>query len=247
MYARPKEAHMAQTKTKKKTKKETTASVLNVVFVWDMSGSMMAVYAAALEGAGQYISDLRSDKNAENIRMSITAFDTVFERWHEDVTLSDIPDTFANRWQPRGMTALNDAVADAIVQLDEKMKGARAGERALVVVLTDGAENSSREYGGVEGAQRLAALIKEREETGRWTFVYLGAGKPSEVAHVAATYNIPRGNTMSYAATPDGVSDSYRAMSHMTVAAAASPMGATNTAFADAGFSSVDEQEEESK
>lgn len=238
---------MAQTKTKKTAnRKKTATKMLNIVFVWDMSGSMSPLHASALEGATGYISDLAADKNAKNMRISITAFDTVFEKWFVDCPVGEVPlSELTTRYQPRGWTALNDAVADAIFTMDEKVKD--TDEKVLIVVLTDGHENSSKEYPAPHGTAALAELVKAREKTGRWTFVYLGAGKPSEVAHVAASYNIPRGNTMSYAATAEGMGESYRAVSHMTVTAAASPGGATNTAFADAGFQSVDEQEEEGK
>jgi uncharacterized protein YegL len=236
-----------KTKTTKRQTKKETPSILNVALVWDMSGSMGSVYGAAIEGAGQYMADLRKDENTENIRMSITIFDTVFERWYEDALLSEIPANFTNRYQPRGMTALNDAVADAIVSLDERMKGDRAEERALVVVLTDGLENSSREYGGVNGAARLAELIKSYEDTGRWTFVYLGTGKPADVAAVAQTYNIPVANTMSYEHDSAGTEHVFAAASGVTRTLSHSKRGQTVTAMADAGYKSTEEQEEEGK
>lgn len=237
---------MPKTKTKtRKSKKATTT--LNVVLVWDMSGSMGPLRMSALEGATNYITDLLKDENASKMRLSITAFDTIFERWYEDMPLGEIPvDALRNLYHPRGWTALNDAVADSIFTMDERLKGDRAEERALIVVLTDGLENSSKEYGGVEGTKALADLIKQREETGRWTFVYLGAGKPAEVAAVAASYNIPRGNTVSYAATPQGTAESFNHVRGATIAvAAAAPMASTRTVFADAGLKSVEEQEEE--
>lgn len=231
---------MAQTKTKTK-KKIPTTGMLNVVLVWDKSGSMQPLRLSAVEGATSYISDLLKDKNAKKIRMSITAFDTSFNRWFEDLPLGEIPlQELSALYQPEGWTALNDAVADTIFSLDKKMA---EGERALVVVLTDGLENSSQEYGGFDGTQALANLIKEREATGHWTFIYLGAGKPAEVAAVAATYNIARGNTMSYAHTSEGVHTTSVAMAASTSALAGSARGQTSTAFADAGLESVEEQE----
>lgn len=235
---------MPKTKTKATTKKKAATKTLNIVFVWDMSGSMAMLYSSALEGATGYIRDLAADKNAKNMRISITAFDTVFEKWFVDCPVGEVPiSELTAKYQPRGWTALNDAVADAIFTMDEKVKD--SDEKVLIVVLTDGLENSSKEYPAPHGTKALAELVKLRELTGRWTFVYLGAGKPSEVAHVAATYNIPRGNTMSYAATDEGMGKSYAAITHATVAVAAAPAGSTISAFKDAGFQSVEEQEEE--
>lgn len=239
---------MPKTKTKPTAKKATESTILNVALVWDMSGSMGIVRESAVEGAGDYISKLATDEVAENIRFSLVAFDTVFERWYTDAKLSEV-DTgkISAQYMPRGMTALNDAVADAIAQMDERLTGDRSDERVLIVVLTDGQENSSREYGGPGGTSRLAALVKAKEETGRWTFVYLGAGSPEAVINTAARYNIPAGNTRAYAGgTASGQSASFASMSVGTVASAVpGAAGATTDWFSDAGLKSAEEQESE--
>lgn len=240
---------MAQVKAKAR-KKKTDTSILNVALIWDMSGSMGSVWYSAIEGANDYIHKLRDDPTVENMRFSVTVFDTVFERWHEDVMIDEIPIFTDASYAPRGMTALNDAVADAIVSLDERLKEERADERVLIVVLTDGEENSSKEYGGPEGTARLAELIRNKEKTGKWTFVYLGAGSPDQVVATATAYNIPAGNAASYAATHKGTGQTFAMASVVTstLSGATGPSGSrgsTGEAFRDAGFKSALEQKSE--
>lgn len=235
---------MAKTKTKT-SRRKTANKILNVALVWDMSGSMNAVRDAAIEGANDYIHKLRLDENVENMRFSVTAFDTVFEKWFEDALIGEIPN-FTDRYQPRGYTALNDAVAHTIFGMEERLKGERADESVLIVVLTDGLENSSQEYGGIDGTRALAEIIKRKEETGHWTFVYLGAGSPASVKLVAQSYNIPTGNAASYAAaSPQATSHTFAAVGRITGQMATASSTSTRTAMADAGYKSVEDQKDE--
>ena len=51
----------------------------------------------------------------------------------------------------------------------------RDDEKVLVVVMTDGLENSSTDYDAVA----VAELVRRYDERPNWTFVYLGAGHES--------------------------------------------------------------------
>lgn len=44
-------------------------------------------------------------------------------------------------------------------------------ERAIVVIVTDGEENSSHEY----TKAKIQELVKARQDSGKWAFIYLGA------------------------------------------------------------------------
>lgn len=68
---------------------------------------------------------------------------------------------------PGGSTALHDAIVFAMEDLERT-----AADRYLVVVLTDGENNSSRTT-----RDELRAAIAEREARGNWTFVYLSAAE----------------------------------------------------------------------
>jgi hypothetical protein len=74
----------------------------------------------------------------------------------------------------------------------------------LVVVVTDGEENSSQKYGlRNEGPERMAALIKELEETKRWTFVYLCANV--DPTKIQKTLGLSANNVRGFAASSHGV------------------------------------------
>lgn len=142
----------------------------HVLLITDMSGSMGLLAADVRGGFNSYIDELRADTDGK-YRLSVTLFDTSFMSLCTAARLRDVPALTEANYRPRGMTALMDAVGKTIAEF-EAATTLGAADRVLVVVQTDGAENSSREF----TREHIAALIKEREATGRWSFVFLGAG-----------------------------------------------------------------------
>ena len=69
--------------------------------------------------------------------------------------------------QPRGTTPLIDALAIAINTAKQDYAD---GDHVIIVVMTDGLENASREF----SLEQLRAMIKERMAI-NWDFVFLGA------------------------------------------------------------------------
>lgn len=240
----------AQEKTaaKRGSKKvEAKTAVLNVGFVWDMSGSMGSVHEATRQGTYDYLKDLQSEeaklveKEGEGVytRLSLTAFDTVFERWvvNEPIAGIDVQ-KLVSGYFPRGGTALYDAIAHTITEIEAQMrKEKREDEKVLVIVMTDGHENSSKDYALSEnGQQRLNDLITNYEAKGNWTFVYLGANVDAQAE--AAAIGIPTGNAAYYAATAGSTAAVMDGTSSLTYERRNSMRGQTVTAFADAGVSS---------
>lgn len=235
---------MATTTKRKTAKKKAVVNKLNVAYVWDMSGSMSACTHGTIEGTRSYLADLHKqegelvDEHGEGVytRFSLTCFDTVFEQWVIDEPVAEVALARLDGYIPRGGTALYDAIANTITDLDVRLKGGdRDDERVLVVVMTDGGENSSKEYAvQANGRERLNKLIKRYEKKGNWTFVWLGSGL--DAMKEAANVGIATGNTAafdhanhwSYAAVSDSlgnVTRSRRSGSAML----------SSTAFADAG------------
>lgn len=228
------------TKTKPKQKKtETAPKVLNVAFVWDMSGSMAAIDGATREGTNGYLMDLQTEERKliakhgvdTYTRFSLTAFDTAFETWLVDEPIMNIDiESVIARYGPRGGTALYDAIANTITQLDTS---GRDNEKFLMIVMTDGHENASKEYGGPDGKTKLFNLIKRYEAKGNWTFVYLGANVDAYAE--ARDIGIPLGNTMAYSASPGSTSKTASAVYNVTNSLRFAALDSSATSFHDAG------------
>lgn len=141
----------------------------HVLLITDMSGSMAPLADEVIGGCNSYLDKLVTDGG--KYRITLTLFDTEFIPLCVAAKVKDAPRLTPENYAPRGMTALLDAVGKTIAEFDSRTKLAD-GDRVIVVVQTDGHENSSQEF----TSEQIAALIREREATGRWMFVYLGAG-----------------------------------------------------------------------
>jgi Mg-chelatase subunit ChlD len=70
-------------------------------------------------------------------------------------------------YSPNGFTALYDSVRVGVnyADIDKKID-----ERVIVVIMTDGQENSSRNT----NSRQIREIITEHEARGDWTFIYIG-------------------------------------------------------------------------
>lgn len=143
------------------------AGVTSVLMAIDRSGSMYQLAEDVRGGFNTYIDNLRAD-NFGTVVYKVTAV-TFAYRSYPYVTAASpgaVPPMTEANYEPGGGTALYDAVGALITG-----HTAQAGERVLVVVNTDGKENSSIEW----TFAALHSLIADKKEQG-WEFVYLGAG-----------------------------------------------------------------------
>ena len=160
----------------------------------DMNGGIATLLAEQAKGPGAVIVD-------------ITTFDDALEHPFEWTRPDDVK---ADIIVPRGRTALNDAVGTTIVRLGERLAALPDDERpgkVVVVVVTDGAENASREY----TLEQVRALVTEQTEQYGWEFICLAANV--DAFGTGAGYGFTREQTMSYDATPKGASGSFAAAS----------------------------------
>ena len=76
-------------------------------------------------------------------------------------------------YSPSGCTAMNDGIGTAIDKIGKWLSDMPEDERPsknLIVIMTDGEENSSREY----SLKKVQEMIQHQTEKYNWTFVYMG-------------------------------------------------------------------------
>ena len=162
-------------------RKEGETRIYNLIIL-DESGSMGDIRAEALAGANETILSIKKaqkDNPDDNQMLGFVTFDS----WDESPYTRTIIDcekienvgTIAERmYSPRGMTPLYDAMGISI----NSLKGlVQKGDHVLVTVITDGFENSSREY----SAEMIKKLVEDLSKEG-WVFTYIGANQDSEKA-----------------------------------------------------------------
>jgi hypothetical protein len=89
------------------------------------------------------------------------------------VPVGQVSELSHGTYVPNGSTALLDAVGTSIIETAQQLDALPETERpdkVIFVILTDGAENSSRHY----TRQQVFELIERRRAQG-WQFVFLGA------------------------------------------------------------------------
>ena len=210
---------------------------LTVAMILDKSGSMNAVRGAVIEGYNDYLTELR-DGTAETF-FSLTMFDTSFSQVLIAEPLASVPRLTPATYFPDGMTALYDAIGHTVHETDRRLtREGRADMKVLVVVMTDGLENSSTDH----TAALIAELVRTYEERGNWTFVYLGAGHDTirDAQLTAAQMGYKEANAMRYQASPEGVKESMAALAEATKVRRGSHARSSDAFFEDAGQSELD-------
>jgi uncharacterized protein YegL len=204
---------------------------LHVAFVLDASGSMSHLRHAVVTGFDEFVDELRSEPG--DTLFSLTTFDTRFDHVQVAMPLADVPSLERAGYRPGGMTALFDAVAHTVLTTDERLAAeGRADEKVMVVVMTDGLENSSTDY----TAGTLADLIRDYDARPNWTFVYLGAahGSLEEARDVADAMAFKRSNAMRWSADEASAGKSLRSLAEATKARRRASQMKTEHLFADA-------------
>ncbi len=168
-----------------------TAVKTLVLFILDKSGSMGAIQKQTISGFNEYLMTLKDDKSSKTLDFSLTKFDTEVLTG-EVRPVSKIKPLNTSTYLPGGATALYDSVYKTIVNGEQWEKARRGKYRILCVMQTDGQENSSRNY----DQRDVADLIKAKEKSKKWSFVFLGADQDAWDA--AQKFGIARGNTLSY-------------------------------------------------
>jgi len=149
-----------------------------LIFILDRSGSMGGLETDTIGGFNATISDQK--KIEGETRVTTILFDNFFETLHDRINLQDIPPLTDKDYFVRGSTALYDAVALGIRKIANVQKHIRPEGRAdkvIMVITTDGYENSSRET----NATMLHQMIDDCKKQG-WEFLFLGADIDAQAA-----------------------------------------------------------------
>ena len=150
---------------------ESVKGSTEIIFILDRSGSMDRMSDEAKSGFNSF---LQSQRECEgDARLSLTLFDHEFTPVIQSEPLASVPELDDTNYEPRGMTALLDAVGRSIDDFNQGLKKnpkANASKHVIVVVLTDGLENASKDY----DYKRVKDLIDQQKEQG-WEFLFLAS------------------------------------------------------------------------
>jgi len=166
----------------------------------------------AIEGFNtqlEKIQDLEKTMPEQKFLCSLTFFNSEVQDVLKNEPVKQIELLSNNNYRPGGMTALLDAVGGSIDRIQKQFGQELENDEIsiVMVIITDGYENASKYFTYHMVAQKIAKL----DETGKWTFSYLGAD--FDAIHTSKMMNIRKENVMnfrkkSYASMMDDLSDS---------------------------------------
>lgn len=187
------------------------ARCTDVTLLLDRSGSMKSCKDAMEEAINGFLVDQRQLPG--QCLFSLVMFDDKCEPV-ERMTGIPIADTGEVVIEPRGGTALRDAMAKTIAATEKrirKMPEESRPDKVLFVIVTDGQDNVNPQECGWPEVQRA---VKRMEELYHWDFLYLGANQ--DAIATACQAGIHTGNTMNFDAQrggAKGLEHTRRAMS----------------------------------
>ena len=173
--------------------------LVNVIL--DKSGSMASKTNDVIEGFNAYVAGLGKEDQV-NYLFSLTLFDTQVAYRHVAIPLPEVKNLDSKSYQPGGNTALNDAIGITVRKVEADQPKV---DKVVTVIMTDGEENSSREW----THDAVRGLIEQKESEGAWTFVFLGAGL--DAWHQGKSYGVKAANVAQYSTKQ--YQDTFAAMS----------------------------------
>lgn len=174
----------------------------NIHFLLDRSGSMYECLTDTIGGFNSFIASQRAE-NSDECYMSLYMFDHEYEIVYLKKSMNDVQELNTTNFVPRGQTALFDAIGQTISSVNAMNN---ENINVIVVILTDGQENSSQEF----SSGKIKDLISDKENEG-WKFVFLGANQ--DAITTAGHLGIKRESAMTYAQTPNGVRNTFSSLS----------------------------------
>jgi len=173
-----------------------------VALVLDKSGSMGSVQREAMSNFNEQLQEIRKNAIEKEIktRATVVLFDSIVKFVRKDTEIKRIEELTEREYYPSGTTALFDAVGETILKFKKIYSKEMKEEDSsfLIIIFTDGFENTSREW----NVTSIKKEIKELEETGKWTFTFVGT---KDALNQADYIGIK--NTLSIQTTADGMAD----------------------------------------
>jgi hypothetical protein len=171
----------------------------DITLVLDRSGSMGVIKEATIEAFNGFLASQRTGVGIAH--MTLIQFDEQYEPICRGLPLESVASLTGETYQPRGSTALLDAMGRAIGETGDRLRDMPEHERpgtVLFVTLTDGQENASRQF----TLHQINDLISRQRDTYRWEFVFLAANQDAIAA--ASQMGIGASHAMTFSHSNGG-------------------------------------------
>jgi len=179
-----------------------------IVFILDKSGSMCGLEEDTIGGFNSLIEKQKKEEGEAYV--SCVLFNHSSKVIYDRVSLDKIQPMTDKQYYVGGSTALLDAVGGAINHLQKVHKYAREEERpakTLMVIVTDGFENSSCEY----SYDKVKTMITKAQKENDWEFLFLGAN--IDAVSEADRFGIKANRAVRYQCDSEGIEKNFNVVS----------------------------------
>lgn len=168
-----------------------------LIIVTDRSGSMQSIRTDCIGGFEAFIADQK--KVEGECRVTALMFD---DRIEYDYVAKPLAEVSTLKLNPRGGTALFDALGAALNEQGARIAAEKWAELVVVVVITDGQENASKEF----KQPQIKTMIEHAEKNG-WNFIFLAANQDGFAA--ANSYGMSNVQGKTFTANSVGTQSAY--------------------------------------
>ncbi len=145
----------------------------HISVILDRTGSMQDIREDVVGGFNAFLAQQQAAPDPATF--TLVQFDSQdpYEVLHSAVDIASVPPMTLAQYVPRATTPLYDAMGRGILELEvtlASMSKELRPERVIMVVVTDGQENASRDF----DRKRVTRLIEAKKALG-WDFVFLSA------------------------------------------------------------------------
>ena len=208
-----------------------------IAVILDESGSMNSCRDATISGFNEFVQGQAATQGAGEAFLTLVKFDAPnITTVYENVNVKQTPQLNTHNYRPSGGTNLMDAIGNTMERINSFLGGMQESDRpgVLIVIITDGEENSSNTYNG----DVIKSMVKTSEKDADWTFTFLGANV--DAFQMGASFGMNVANTASYStssmqATMDVVMSNTRAVRVAKMAGTSTQeLYASNALYSDA-------------
>jgi uncharacterized protein YegL len=178
-----------------------------LVFILDKSGSMSGLEADTIGGFNAMLAKQQALEGECHI--TTVLFDNSYELLHDRIDIKAVSAITEKEYQVGGTTALLDAIGRTIHKIGNAQKHTAddyRAEKVMFVIITDGEENSSREY----SAEKVKAQIERQKTEYGWEFIFLGAN--IDAVQTAGRFGIDSDRAIDYIADSEGTELNFKVM-----------------------------------
>lgn len=182
-------------------------NLTELVFILDRSGSMSGLESDTIGGFNSMLEKQKSE--AGEALVTTVLFDDRYEMIHDRFRMELVKPLTRKEYYARGCTALLDAMGrtiEKLISVQKYLPEEEQAEKMIFVIITDGMENSSREY----SYRKIREMVRQQKEKFGWEFIFLGANM--DAVAEAERFGIEEDRAVTFANDRRGVRLNYRVM-----------------------------------